>query len=384
MICENVFQKIDELFPDYVSFWEELCNIESPTVFKEGVDASLELFLRAARERGWEIDVLEVENAGNVACLTLNPNAAGAPLCLSGHLDTVHPVGLFPTPAVHIEDGTIFGPGVADCKGGAVAAFLAMDALDKIGFRDRPVRLLLQSDEEMGSRPSERRTINYICKRSKDAAAFLNLEAHYEGTACIARKGITTLTFTIKGISAHASVCATQGANALAEAAHKILELEKFKDEAGLTCACTVLNAGTTSNTIPDTCVFKADVRFATMQQREDMIAYAKKLAETVFIPGCTTTVTYSARGRIMMEDKAVNRALLDKLNQGFTANGLPYLKPMHRGGGSDAADVTEAGIPCIDSLGVVGGLIHTKDEYAKIDSLSQAAKRIAVAAYYL
>lgn len=382
MVCEAVFQEIDKLFPTYISFLEEVCNIESPTDCKAGVDATSEVFLRVARMRGWETEVLEEPVSGNVACITLHPEAEGAPICLSGHLDTVHPVGLFPTPAVRIEGEKIYGPGTADCKGGAVAALFAMDALDRAGFCARPIRLLLQTDEEKGSRPSERRTINYICEKAKDAAAFLNLEPHVPGSACIARKGIHTYTFTVKGIAAHASLCATHGANAILEAAHKILELEKLKDDEGLTCVCTVIGAGNATNTIPDTCVFKADVRFATREQMEYMKEYATRVAETVYVPGCQTTVVYPKRGRIMMEKTPRNLALLEKLNQVFAENGLPVLAPYTRNGGSDAADVTEAGIPCVDSMGIEGENLHAPLEFAYMESLRTAAKRIAAACY--
>ena len=47
--------------------------------------------------------------------------------------------------------------------------------------------------------------------------------------------------------------------------------------------------------------------------------------------------------------------------------------------GGSDAADVTALGIPCIDNLGAKGGAIHSKDEYAICESLKQSAKMLSL-----
>ena len=64
----------------------------------------------------------------------MNADATKPPICLSGHLDTVHPKGLFGTPAVKFDGDKIYGPGIADCKGGIVAALLAMAALDKENF----------------------------------------------------------------------------------------------------------------------------------------------------------------------------------------------------------------------------------------------------------
>jgi len=243
---------------------------------------------------------------------------------------------------------------------------------------------LLQSDEEMGSRPSERRTINYIIERSKDAAAFLNLEPHVPGSVCIARKGIVTYTFTVTGVEAHASLCAEQGSNAILEAAHKIIELEKIKDAEGLTCSCDIINGGTVANTVPGSCIFKADVRYANREQLKTMDEYAEKIAQTVYVEGCTTTFVRPPRGRIMMEYCERNQKLYEDLNTAFEKAGLPRLESYRRSGGSDAADITDAGIPCLDSLGTEGGRLHSPDEYGILESLRSSAKRLAAAILFL
>ena len=163
---EKLLQKIDELNDEHVKVWEDVCNIESPTHYKAGVDAVGEYFIRYANERGWKVDVFEQERAGNVVTLTMNPDVDAAPIAFSGHMDTVHEVGSFGNPPVRIEGDKIYGPGVVDCKGGLVSALYAMDALEQTGFSDRPVMFLLQSDEEAGSRPINKATINYICEKA--------------------------------------------------------------------------------------------------------------------------------------------------------------------------------------------------------------------------
>ena len=228
-----LFNTIDELYEQYLSFWEDICNIESPTDYKKGVDAAGEYCIAHAQKRGWAVEIMENDVSGNVVCITLNPEAKAAPIAFSGHMDTVHPQGMFGYPAVSMDDEKIYGPGVVDCKGGVVAGFLAMEALAKIGFTDRPVRMLLQSDEEVGSRLSNKATINYICEKAKDSIAFFNLEGHNNGDACLGRKGIITFEFTVFGQEAHSSACAERGANAILDAAYKIIELEKIKEDAG-------------------------------------------------------------------------------------------------------------------------------------------------------
>jgi len=77
------------------------------------------------------------------------------------------------------------------------------------------------------------------------------------------------------------------------------------------------------------------------------------------------------------MELSQKNISLLDGMNRIFEKVGLPVLKASKRTGGSDAADITAYGIPCVDSLGVRGGNIHTENEFAYLDSLIESAKRI-------
>ena len=186
----DIFQAIDSMEKEYLDFLTNVCNIESPTADKKAVDEVGKLFIEAAKKHGWEIEVLKQEVSGNAICITMNPQSNQAPICVSGHIDTVHPAGLFGYPPVTSDKEKTYGPGVVDCKGGVVAALMAMDALEALGFKSRPVRLLIQSDEETGSSTSGKATINYICEMAKGAIAFLNLEGQSGNTAVIKRKGL--------------------------------------------------------------------------------------------------------------------------------------------------------------------------------------------------
>ena len=119
---------------------------------------------------------------------------------------------------------------------------------------------------------------------------------------------------------------------------------------------------------------------FVTNNSSKSTDDYVQKLADTVHVKGCTCTVSHKGY-RVMMEDCARNRELLDKVNRIFEQTGLPTLRAGKRTGGSDAADVTVFGIPCLDSLGVTGGKLHSKEEFANLDSLRSSAKRLAAVA---
>ena len=378
MSCKRVFEQIDKLNDEYIGFWADICNIESPTAYKAGVDAVGEYIIEKAKVQGWQIEIDRQTVAGDAICITMNPEAKKSPVCLSGHMDTVHPVGTFGTPAVKIKDGKIYGPGVTDCKGGIVSAFLAMHALKICGYTERPVKLILQSDEEVSSVTSNKATVDFMEKCAKDCVAFLNGEPSGESYTelVIERKGIIRMVLDITGIAAHSSAC-YNGASAVLEAAHKIIELEVFKDPNGLTSNCGIVNGGQTANSVPDRAQITVDFRYKTPEQREQAINAVKKAAETVYVKGtsCAWHIK-SERCPMVMCDR--NLQLLKKIQRIYAENGFDDVKGKSSNGGSDAGDMTSRGIPAVDSIGTSGGRIHSTEEYGDLDSLAKSAKRQA------
>lgn len=380
MDCKKLFDEIEKLNDKYIKFWKDVCGIESPTLNKAAVDKCAAFFIDEAKKLGFEIDIHKEDTVGDAVCITMNSDSSEKPIAFSGHLDTVHPVGLFGECPVRCDDEKIYGPGVTDCKGGAVAGLMAMEALKNCGFTSRPVILLLQSDEENGSRGSDKRTVKFMCEKSKDAVAFLNCEGYGSGCAILERKGILKYSMEITGKAVHSSACYA-GASAIAEAAHKILELEKLKDSDGLTCNCGLIRGGTAENTVPEKCTFTADIRFSNSEQMEHAKKLVSEIAEKSFIDGTKCELTLASY-RVAMSNKAENYKLLDKMNEIYSANGMPTLAPQKGSGGSDAADLSESGVPSIDALGVEGGNVHSIKEFAYLSSLSDSAKRIAAIAY--
>ena len=376
----KLIETIEELNEQYLDILEDVCNIESPTNYKKGVDEVGEYFMDIAKRHNWKTEVFKQEISGDVVVLNLNPDAKGESICVSGHIDTVHPVGSFGTPPVRRDEENMYGPGVMDCKGGIVAALMAMDALEKCGFDSRPVRLLLQSDEENGSATSKKRTIEYICKKAENSIAFLNLEGSKGDTAVLQRKGILRYRFTVKGKALHSSRCA-EAANAVAEAAYKIIELEKMKDPEGITCNCGVIKGGTTPNSVAEECEFYADIRYSSKSELEEAKLKVQDIAGKSTVEGCLCKLE-EVSTRPAMELTEKNIKLLERMNEIYKEKGLPVLTGRKCLSGSDAAYITECGIPCVDNLGTEGGNIHSVNEYIRLDSLAESAKRIAALIY--
>ena len=374
--CENVFKRIDDMEQEYIKILEEFCLIESPTNYKEGVDAASDYIVKIAETFGWKVERQKQEIAGDCICITMNPDATEAPVCLSGHVDTVHPIGLFGTPAVKYDGDKMYGPGIADCKGGIVSSLLAMAALSKENFTTRPIKLILQSDEETSSKESNKTTVDYMCECARGAVAFLNCEPSGGNTTVIQRKGIAKYIFSITGKATHASAC-YEGISAIAEASHKIIELEKYKDMNGITANCGLISGGTTINTVPEKCTFKVDFRFSNSEELEMVHSIARKVADTSYIEGSSCELVLTSL-RDAMELTDTNLQLLDKVNKIFEKVNLPVLTARSSGGGSDAAYTTQCGIPTLDSLGVGCKSIHSKDEHTLIHTLTESAKRLA------
>ncbi len=380
MKCEKLFETIEVLNEEYIQFLIDICNIESPTEYKEGVDKVGQYISKRAEEKGWIVESQKQEVSGDCICITMNPDAPGAPVCFSGHMDTVHPVGSFGEVLIKRDDRKIYGPGVLDCKGGIAASFMAMDALEKCGFKERPIKLILQSDEENGSRNSNKTTVEYMYEKAKGCIAFLNTEMFRKGGLIVARKGIAKYKIEVTGKAAHASAC-YKGASAICEAAEKIIRLEKYKDKDAITCNCGLINGGTAENTVPDSCTFTVDCRFNSEEQRKQIDKIVNDIVNTSYVEG-TSSKIIGGGFRCSMDKTEANLELFDKITKIYSENKLPKMKAILALGGADSADMTQKGITCLDGLGTEGGGLHAPDEFIYTKSLVQSAKRLAAVAY--
>jgi hypothetical protein len=82
--------------------------------------------------------------------------AAGAPILLVGHHDTVFPPGHFE--GWHEDGGSARGPGCFDMKGGLAIIWGVLASLDEVGELARlPLLVMSVSDEEVGSPESRPR-----------------------------------------------------------------------------------------------------------------------------------------------------------------------------------------------------------------------------------
>lgn len=373
---EQVFSRINALFPVYEAFWEKICSLETPSDHKAALDEQTRTIAAFAEARGFSVKVTPFSAAGN--CLTVETAADMAPkVALLAHLDTVHPVGSFGNPPVRREGEYLRGPGVIDCKGGACTALLAAEALMTERKPVPPVRIILTTDEEVSARFSGEKGVAFIREQARGVIAAFNCETGRPGLLTVGRKGILRIEVIVHGKAAHAGNDYFSGVSAVKEAAHKILAIEELSRKDGATFNCGVIEGGTKYNVVPDGCRFEVDVRGKTRAQLKDALENLKKIVEKQFQAGTSAEFRILSQ-RPPMEHLPETDRLFEKVRAASARYGLEEVRPVEKGGGSDSAYLIEAGIPTVCSFGPTGTGEHTREETALIPSLKSRAKLLA------
>jgi glutamate carboxypeptidase len=283
---------------------------------------------------------------------------------LLAHLDTVWPVGSF-TPLWQVEGDVVRGPGIYDMKAGFIQALYAMKDLDL-----NKVALIATTDEETGSATSR----ELIEKVSKQAKAVLVLESAIDGKVKVGRKGTSMYKITIHGRAAHAGLEPEKGINATVEIAAIVNTLMTLGNkEHGTTVVPTVMNSGTTTNTVPALASLDVDCRsfkLSEMQRVQEAINNLKPIH-----PEAKIEVT-GGINRPPLETTST-QSLYEKCEAVAKQLGQPPIGSASVGGASDG---NFAGIhtQVLDGLGAVGNGAHATHEHILASYLEPRAALLA------
>jgi glutamate carboxypeptidase len=341
----------------------ELVQQESPSEDRPAVNAVMSLVESWAKEFGARSKYYKQREFGNVLELRFGPSrSAVKPVFLIGHLDTVWPIGTLAKMPWRESDGRYWGPGVLDMKAGIVMALAALNTLRAMKLA-RPVILLLNSDEEVGS-PISRPITERLALES---AAVLVLEPAQGLAYKTARKGVGHYHVQVTGIGAHSGVDFERGHSAVLELAKLIQTISNFTNlPRKLTVNCGVIAGGTRSNVVASSAYAEVDVRIAKASDA----AYVNKLFRNLKVsdPHCKLTVT-GGINRPPMERKAGTIALFKKAHSLAAEIGFK-LEEAATGGGSDGNFTAALGIPTLDGMGAVGDGAHAAHESVVIEHL--------------
>jgi glutamate carboxypeptidase len=260
------------------------------------------------------------------------------------------------------EKGRYWGPGVLDMKAGVVMALAAVSTLQELKLA-RPVTLLLNSEEEVGSPVSRAITE----KLALESAAVFVLEPAQGLAYKTARKGVGHYNVEVTGVGAHSGVDFQKGHSAVLELAKLVQTMSNFTNlERKLTVNCGVVAGGTRSNVVASHAHAEVDVRIAKASDA----AYVEKLFRGLKVsdPHCKLTVT-GGINRPPMERKPGTIALFKKACKLAAEIGFE-LDEAATGGGSDGNFTAALGVPTLDGMGAVGEGAHASHEHVVIEHL--------------
>lgn len=94
---QNTFAKIQDYVQahrdDMLALWEEIVNTESGPKQIDGVNQAGKIFTRELEKIGATVQLVPVQNAGNLVRADWHPELSKKPIVFMGHMDTVFPAG---------------------------------------------------------------------------------------------------------------------------------------------------------------------------------------------------------------------------------------------------------------------------------------------------
>jgi glutamate carboxypeptidase len=275
-----------------------------------------------------------------------------------------------------VENGRAFGPGIYDMKTGIVMMLFALRSLRELqgtSAGHRPVTVLLDSDEEVGSRTG-RPVVEAVAKEC-EAVLVLEPSQTIRGFLKTARKGVGDFRLRVQGRASHAGVDFEKGHSAIVELARQLLEVAKFTDlERGITVNPGVIAGGSRTNVVAAEAVAEIDVRIARLADGPELERKFHRLK--AFDPGCRIEVS-GGINRPPMERTAGTARLFHIAQEQAGSLGM-QVEEASTGGGSDGNFTSALGIPTLDGLGAVGEGAHASNESIVLEELPRRTALLA------
>jgi len=297
-------------------------------------------------------------------------------LMLIAHMDTVYPANTLLTEPYKQDGNKLYGPGIADDKGGIAVILHSLAVLKDAGWRDfARLTVLFNPDEEVGSGGSgetiaalaDEHDFVFSCEPTAAKAVAKN-----EGLL-LGASGTATATMEVKGRSSHAGAAPELGRNALIELAYQLQQTRDIaKGIPGAQLNWTTAQAGVVRNQIPEKATAGADVRTTAPGAAEKLhAALQEKVNTSKLVPDTETIVTMEVgRPPFAANDRARafakrGQAIYAELD-GRTLDLVPGT-----GGATDAGFAGRSGKAIVlESFGLAGWGYHARNEYIEIDSI--------------
>jgi glutamate carboxypeptidase len=400
---QKLIELIDINYKETLALLEEVININSGSLNKEGVREVGRVFEREFQKIGFQTEWIElpaeVNRAGHF--VATRKGTKGKKLFLIGHLDTVFEKDMPFSPFTYLNDSTATGQGANDMKGGDVLVLASLKALHQLGLlNDRTITVYFNGDEESSGNADISRK-DFI-ERAKLHDIALGYEtAQGFSTVTVARRGASGWTLKTTGRQSHSSGVFREsvGYGAIYEAARILTEFqETLAGEQYLTfnpgqfiggsdvSFNEISGAGTAlgkTNIVAREAIVTGDLRFLGEAQKEAARAKMREIvaknlnqtqAEILFTDGIPS-----------MAPTEGNYALAETLNKVSMDMGFGPVKPGDPGsrGAGDISYVADF-MDCLDGLGASGTGAHAPGETINMKQFPDLIKRNTILLYRL
>ena len=311
---------------------------------------------------------------GQHLLVSVRPDAP-TQLLFTGHMDTVFPADHEFQKLRWLDDGVLNGPGVADMKGGISVMLAALCAVElSAGISRTGYQILINSDEEVGS-PSSAKLITELARNKM--AALTYEPALPDGTLAGARGGSGNFSIIFSGLSAHAGRNPDDGRNALLAAADLALRLKRLSRE-GLSVNPAKIDGGGPNNVVPNHAILRVNFRPLTPEIVTQTEADLHRIIADIEREHDVRAHLHGSFGRPPkpIDDGAAKLFALVKQTGADLGLSITWRSS---GGVCDGNNIAACGVPVVDTMGVRGGNIHSKDEFLIVESLTERAQLSAL-----
>ncbi|MEI8156404.1 MAG: glutamate carboxypeptidase [Burkholderiales bacterium] len=361
--------------PAVIESLKEMVTIESGTMDLPGLGRMADYAERRLKALGLQVERRPTSTAKGEMLIGRVQGSGRRKLMLIAHLDTIYWPGTLATQPIKLDGNKLYGPGIADDKGGVAVILHSLDILKAAGWQDyAQLTVLFNSDEESQSAGSG--------ETIADVAGSHDVVLSYEPTAAkamfktegvlLAAAGTGTVTMTVSGRASHAGAAPEQGRNALIELAHQISQTADIvKGIPGAQLNWTQASAGRVRNQIPDQALASGDLRLTAVDAAQKLEAALKSQAAQHKVPDTETSIVIDI-GRPPFAGDARTLGLAKRAQAIYAElDGRPLMLVPGTGGGTDAGYASRSGKPVVlESLGLAGWGYHARDEYIEIDSI--------------
>ena len=296
-------------------------------------------------------------------------------ILMMAHMDTVYQAGILNTQPFKREGNKLFGPGIADDKGGIAVILHALKILGDAGWKDfDQITVLFNPDEEVGSVGSGE-LIATLADQHEIVLSFeptSTREHNQSESLLLGAAGTAAATLTVKGRASHAGVSPELGRNAIIEISHQMIQTKDVAASIpGTQLNWTNVISNKATNQIPELATARPEVRLTIPGAEKPLLsALQAKVASTKLVPDTESTIQLVI-GRPAFRAGPAGRALAEKAQQIYREIDRSLVLVPMIGGATDAAFAGRSGkATVVESFGLAGFGYHARDEYIDIESI--------------